>query len=71
MNIEMHLAWSEGDPAIIIDEAVTPVRVTVDPRLSRDQVLAACAQLDGAGDAVFARWQDLVGSTDLFPDRAT
>ena len=59
MHVE--LKWAAVDPQIVIDESANPISVSVDPRLSRAQVEAACAELDVMGDEILTHWQGLVG----------
>ena len=61
MNVRVKLHWSEGDPALTVTEDAEGLTALVDPRLSEAQVKAACAQLDGAGEAVWQQWQERVG----------
>lgn len=63
MDVRVALQWSDGEPGLAVSEGDEGVTAIVDPRLSDHQVKAACAQLDGVGDAVFRQWQGLVGLT--------
>ena len=57
----MELHWFDGEPSLVFDRSAESTVALVDPRLSEQQVNAACAELDGVGDAVFQQWQALVG----------
>ena len=61
MNIDLRLEWFEGDPQLQVSRHPQGMDVVVDPRLSHDQVRAACAEIDTHGDAVLAAWEQAVG----------
>lgn len=63
MDVRVALQWSDGEPCLALTEGSDGITAVVDPRLSDQQVKAACAELDGVGDAVFQQWQALVGLT--------
>ena len=61
MDVRVELHWFEGEPSLVIEEGADGPVALVDPRLSDQQVKAACAELDGLGDAVLQQWHALVG----------
>lgn len=61
MDVRVELFWFHGEPGLTVTEDANGVTAVVDPRLSDQQVRAACAELDGMGDAVLHQWQALVG----------
>ena len=61
MDVRVELRWFDGEPTLAIEDGPDGLVALVDPRLSEQQVNAACAELDGVGDAVFQQWQALVG----------
>ena len=61
MDVRVELQWFDGKPGISVTESSDAVDVVVDPRLSEQQVNAACAELDGIGERVLQQWQALVG----------
>ena len=63
MDVRVALQWSDGEPSLALTEGPDGITAVVDPRLSDQQVKAACADLDGVGDAVLRQWQALVGLT--------
>ncbi len=61
MNIDLRLEWCDGDPELQITRSPRGLEVLADPRLSHDQVRAACAEIDTHGDAVLTAWEQAVG----------
>lgn len=61
MSVRVELQWSEGEPSMSVSDGPDGLIARIDPRLSESQVRAACAELDGSGDAVYDRWQQTVG----------
>jgi hypothetical protein len=63
MNIDLRLEWCDGDPQLEVTRSPQGLEVVVDPRLSHDQVRAACEEIDGWGDQVLLLWEQAVGVT--------
>jgi hypothetical protein len=63
MNIDLRLEWFDDEPQIQVTRHPEGLEVLVDPRLSHDQVRAACEEIDGAGELVLQRWEQTVGVT--------
>lgn len=59
------ITWGEdgSDPQLLVQRDGDMERVSVDARLSEDQVRAACAHLGTRGASVFAAWRAQVGLT--------
>ena len=65
MQVDVELAWSEGDPVMSVSETDRGFHVLVDVRLSESQVEQACTELGAMGDEVCAAWRERVGLSDL------
>jgi hypothetical protein len=63
VNIDLRLEWFDSDPQMQITRSPQGLEVRVDPRLSHDQVRAACEEIDGWGDQVLLVWEQTVGVT--------
>ena len=63
MNIDLRLEWFDGEPQIQVTRSPQGLEVLVDPRLSHDQVRAACEEIDGSGEQVLLMWEQTVGVT--------
>lgn len=56
MKVTIALEWLD-EPALEVHQNADHLAVTAHAGLSAAQVQAACAHMDGHGDAVFAAWQ--------------
>ena len=63
MDVRVALQWFDGEPSLVAEEGPDGIRALVDPRLSDNQVKAACAEIGADGDAVLHQWRSLVGLT--------
>lgn len=60
--VEVQLVWM-SEPGVHVSEEGDRITVHACPSLSQEQVRAACAELGGHGDVVYAGWQRAVGLT--------